>query len=347
MTKPTKPSHPSHRGRIAAAAFLAAGVTLLIVLALVNSSAFGSKPDPNFGHKVTLCHQEGNGSWHDITVDVDAGGLKGGHQGHDGDIIPPFTYVNKDDVQVVYPGKNLSAVFDGSTGAQVLANACVIPPVVVDKCPNLPGNQATVPEGYVLNSNGECVKEVPPVDACPNIEGDQATVPEGYVINADGDCVKPDTPPVDLCPNIDGDQATLPDGHFVNSEGNCVKPDVPGTVKPVDVCPNLDGDQTEVPAGLELKDGACVGTPSPSTPGAGGGDTPDAVAGATDDPVKETPAKEQSDEATEPRKTGNKVKNDGQLPYTGAQQNILIGLGVFFILIGSYLEFGHRRKHKM
>lgn len=39
------------------------------------------------------------------------------------------------------------------------------PPPVVDVCPNLPGDQASVPEGYVLE-NGKCVKCPPPKQEC-------------------------------------------------------------------------------------------------------------------------------------------------------------------------------------
>jgi hypothetical protein len=63
----------------------------------------------------------------------------------------------------------------------------------------------------------------PPTDVCPNIEGNQATVPEGMEINNDGQCVEIVNPPTDVCPNIEGNQATVPDGMEINNNGQCVE----------------------------------------------------------------------------------------------------------------------------
>jgi hypothetical protein len=76
----------------------------------------------------------------------------------------------------------------------------------------------------------------PPVDVCPNLEGNQASVPEGYVKNEEGDCVQPPPPPTDVCPNIEGNQETVPQGLVKNEAGNCVRPPDP----PVFTCPNPD-----------------------------------------------------------------------------------------------------------
>jgi len=81
-----------------------------------------------------------------------------------------------------------------------------IDPPPVDVCPNLPGNQSSVPQGYRL-SEGQCVlipnDDPPPViDVCPNIAGVQISVPEGLVINNGGQCVPPphnDPPPAPSC----------------------------------------------------------------------------------------------------------------------------------------------------
>ncbi|MEZ0397367.1 MAG: hypothetical protein ABWK53_13175, partial [Anaerolineales bacterium] len=40
----------------------------------------------------------------------------------------------------------------------------------------------------------------PPPDVCPNIQGNQASVPEGMEVDNEGNCV----PIVDMCPNIQG-----------------------------------------------------------------------------------------------------------------------------------------------
>jgi hypothetical protein len=69
-----------------------------------------------------------------------------------------------------------------------------------DVCPNLPGIQEELPEGYRFDDEGNCV---PPDedDFCPNLEGNQATVPEGLIIDKDGNCVPPPPPPdyLDIC----------------------------------------------------------------------------------------------------------------------------------------------------
>lgn len=63
----------------------------------------------------------------------------------------------------------------------------------------------------------------PPVDVCPNITGNQATIPAGLIKDAAGNCVVPPTP-VDVCPNIEGTQATIPAGKVKDAAGNCVNP---------------------------------------------------------------------------------------------------------------------------
>ena len=62
--------------------------------------------DENDVKKVTICHYEGNGSWHTITPSVN--GVLNGHDGHPNDIIPPFDYADKKDSKH-YPGKNWNA----------------------------------------------------------------------------------------------------------------------------------------------------------------------------------------------------------------------------------------------
>jgi hypothetical protein len=63
------------------------------------------------------------------------------------------------------------------------------PVVVIDVCPNIPGDQNSVPSGLIVDSNGNCVP--PTTDVCPNLPGDQATLPPGWSIDAHGNCVPP------------------------------------------------------------------------------------------------------------------------------------------------------------
>jgi len=72
-------------------------------------------------------------------------------------------------------------------------------------CPNIPGTQASIPSGKVLNTNGQCVNQSG-ADMCPNISGTQSNIPTGKMLNSNGDCVDaPTTPEVSVfkfIPNI-------------------------------------------------------------------------------------------------------------------------------------------------
>jgi hypothetical protein len=96
-------------------------------------------------HQVTICHRTGStdgGNQHNgydiITVDIASSGfVVGGHDHHEqvgngpsGDLIPAYDYVRADGTVFQYPGKNLTAVIGGATGAAILANGCQVPPRV-------------------------------------------------------------------------------------------------------------------------------------------------------------------------------------------------------------------------
>lgn len=63
------------------------------------------------------------------------------------------------------------------------------PAPAVDYCPNLAGAQSSVPAGYIVDSNGNCV--IPPTDVCVNIPGVQTSVPPGMVVDSNGNCTTP------------------------------------------------------------------------------------------------------------------------------------------------------------
>lgn len=101
----------------------------------------GPPPHPDGGaNQIPICHATpadtaANG-WNLLTPDDDAVATnQSGHSDeHDADIIPAFTYWlkigNGNDAtweQRTFPGKNLATDFDGSTGAEILANDCVKP----------------------------------------------------------------------------------------------------------------------------------------------------------------------------------------------------------------------------
>jgi len=129
---------------------------------------------------------------------------------------------------------------------------------VIDVCPNIPGVQATVPSGMVINGSGDCVTPPPPVvDVCANIPGIQPTIPPGFYQDSSGNCLPQPTPPIDVCPNLFGVQATVPSSLIVDENGNCIAP-------PIDECPNIDGPQSAVPTGMIKIDSVCF-TPTPPT----------------------------------------------------------------------------------
>lgn len=217
--------------------------------------------------QVTICHAtaSNNNPYNSISPNIgNNGDLSGGHLNHTGgiypqdnwgDIIPPYDYTDSNGNPAHFDGMNWSA-----QGQAIWNNGCNVPTPPADVCPNLEGNQASVPDGYYVNEDGNCV---PIQDVCPNIDGVQGTVPDGMTIDDSGNCVPI---PEDVCPNIDGIQASVPDGMIVDNEGNCVP------AGGQDVCPNLEGNQAEVPPGYHIdRAGNCVpnGHRPPSTPGGG------------------------------------------------------------------------------
>ena len=87
----------------------------------------------------------------------------------------------------------------------------------VDICPNLPGIQTTILDGYVINSSGDCVPSQTFCDQYPNDPSCGKTICE--IDPTDPSCVNNG---VDHCPNIIGIQDTIPDGYIINTNGNCV-----------------------------------------------------------------------------------------------------------------------------
>jgi signal transduction histidine kinase len=144
-------------------------------------------------------------------------------------------------------------VFASTSGTQVQVN--VGPP---DSCPNIPGYQSELPEGMLIDENGNCyTPPPPPTDVCGNIDGNQETIPEGYYRdNTNGNCYKQPTPPVDVCPNLEGLQTSVPDGYVVNEDGTCTPP-------PADMCENIPGPQPLVPEGMEQAENKTCFTPAP------------------------------------------------------------------------------------
>ena len=171
--------------------------------------------------------------------------------------------------------------------------------------------------GHEQDYLGACNEEPPPVDVCPNVAGNQATVPEGYHLGEDENgrpaCIQDETEDIQVTAGVTFTEATCtsppsfslvktnPGLRFYNVEGPDFvdgKPVAGGTYTftalpdegyvvvgqsvfvhtfaaaptdcgppPTDVCPNIEGNQATVPAGM-VKDGQgnCVTPPPPATP---------------------------------------------------------------------------------
>lgn len=108
------------RKRVRIIAALSAVPFLALGALSATTNAWASSP-ANGEHKVTICHRTGSeagGNNKDgysiITVDVASILGAAGHHSHlqvgngpiGGDVIPEFTYIDKDGVSTFYPGKN-------------------------------------------------------------------------------------------------------------------------------------------------------------------------------------------------------------------------------------------------
>lgn len=116
-------------------------------------------------------------------------------------------------------GKDI--IFDTNTSPVGLCD----PVTPTDVCPNIDGNQPTVPTGMTVDGNGFCVIQQGQVDVCQNITGIQETIPAGMVSDGAGNCM------VDLCQNIDGVQTSVPFGYIKTPTGNA-----PGICELLPIC---------------------------------------------------------------------------------------------------------------
>lgn len=81
-----------------------------------------------------------------------------------------------------------------------------------DVCPNIVGVQDFIPDGYDVDSSGNCVQLI---DFCPNLDGMQLFAPDNFGKDENGDCV------IDACLNLDDFQPILPDKYKL-IDGKCV-----------------------------------------------------------------------------------------------------------------------------
>jgi len=157
----------------------------------------------------------------------------------------------------------------------------VIPP---DVCPNIPGNQTTIPAGMIKNAAGNCV--VPPPDS-PTCALSLSATPIIVDSSTRLDWVSTSSNHIVIKAIVGGTETTIQDtaattGSVVLTPATSTlyratvtglggtaqcETSVVVTPKPItDVCPNIPGDQETIPSGM-IKDSAgnCV-TPPPDSP---------------------------------------------------------------------------------
>ena len=156
---------PSTRSRIAAVALGAGALVGAVALTATAATA---------ADKIAVCHT-GTGSW-DKLVDIEPSvdGVVSGHEGHDGDIYPPFTVDGID-----YPGKNWTA-----QGQAIYANSCVVP--------GAGPSQSATPEQSATSEETETPEATPTGDPTGDPTSGRTTEATSVVL-ADDDAADPDS----------------------------------------------------------------------------------------------------------------------------------------------------------
>lgn len=169
---------------------------------------------------------------------------------------------------------SIAISFPTKAADYILTQELTDPNAPVDVCPNIPGTQATIPNGMQLDGGGNCYTPTPvtppvtpvtpvTVDLCNNLPGTQTTLPTGYYRTSNGNCYKqPSAPaqPVDVCSNLEEIQTGVPEGYYLDTSNNCVV--IP---EPTDECPNITGPQSTIPDGMVRENNICY-TPTTTTP---------------------------------------------------------------------------------
>lgn len=83
--------------------------------------------------------------------------------------------------------------------------------VIVDQCPNIDLVQQSLPPGYLIDNEGNCI-----IDMCPNLSGLQSSIPTDMELDISGICVN-----IDLCINLSSNQVSVPVGYRANDNKEC------------------------------------------------------------------------------------------------------------------------------
>jgi len=158
-----------------AASTIRAGLVGLGTIALIGTVQAVATPSHPL-HRVTICHATNSVSNPYVRLTVDEAAVNGkdgpdnGHGDHLlnhtgpvfdaanpvpgwGDIIPPF--YSDGTTSTGYSSANWD-----DAGQAFFAAGCGTAEEGTDVCPNLPGDQATVPEGFIQDEQGDCVPDL-------------------------------------------------------------------------------------------------------------------------------------------------------------------------------------------
>jgi hypothetical protein len=279
------------------------GAAVVPVLLLTACDNGGKQALDDATQKVTICHFASSGHYNANTVSKESV-INGdtGHQGHDNDVIPPFTYREKGQ-EKTFPGLNYSGQVDGecnptapATAAPPTSPSTTLPTsttTTTTTSPSTTTTSTTVPESTTTTTEATTTAEATTTTA----EG-ETTTGAGATSTSPGETTTTTSRVIEIPPTTIV-TVTDPGGSTVTTTGGA-----PVTVHAV-VATNPDGTPATDANGDAEVLGIVITNPD-GTP------VTDAAGGLVTLPVQETIAR------------------------TGSDSPSLVPAGVFFIALGGF-----------
>ncbi len=171
------------------------GARLLAVVVMLSSASAcdSSEQALRRADRITICHATGSASNPFVQQQPDVDGILNGHDGHPGDIIPAFDFLDNDGNSQQYPGKNLDQL-------DILSDGCNVPdapatdppapepaptdppptePAPTEPPPTEPAPTTSVEESVPTTSVEESATTVPLSPPTTSVEESVPTVPSG------------------------------------------------------------------------------------------------------------------------------------------------------------------------